>query len=111
MLVTLLNPHPNPYLHPLAPEVLKEFDDLQEQESHIGTGAFMWTDWARGTSLTYIKHPDYYGYDDKYPENRLPYVDGFKVLFIGEPESRMAAMRTGKIDSLVKTRFEEVPAL
>ena len=100
ILLTLLKPHPNPYLHPLAPEVLKEFDDLQEQESHIGTGAFMWTDWARGTSLTYIKHPDYYGYDDKYPENRLPYVDGFKVLFIGEPESRMAAMRTGKIDMI-----------
>ena len=100
MLLTLLKPHPNPYLHPLAPEVLKEFDDLQEQESHIGTGAFMWTDWARGTSLTYIKHPDYYGYDDKYPENRLPYVDGFKVLFIGELETRMAAMRTGKIDMI-----------
>ena len=100
ILLTLLKPHPNPYLHPLAPEVLKEFDDLQEQESHIGTGAFMWTDWARGTSLTYIKHPDYYGYDDKYPENRLPYVDGFKVLFIGELETRMAAMRTGKIDMI-----------
>ena len=100
MLVALLKTRPNPYLHPLAPEVLKEFDDLQEQESHIGTGPFMWTDWSRGTSLTYVRHADYWGYDEKYPENRLPYVDELKVLFIGEPETRMAAMRTGKIDMI-----------
>ena len=42
----------------------------------VGTGPFELTDWVDGVSYSYTKNPNYWGYDPKYPENRLPYIDG-----------------------------------
>ena len=46
------------------------------------------------------KYPDYWGFDEKYPENRLPYVDEIRALRMAESATRPAALRTGKIDYL-----------
>ena len=46
----------------------------------VGTGPFELTDFVDGSSFTYTKNPDYWGYDEKFPENRLPYIDEFRVL-------------------------------
>ena len=35
----------------------------------------MLTDYVEGSSLTFTKNPDYWGFDEKYPQNRLPYID------------------------------------
>ena len=58
----------------------------------------MLTDHVEGTSWTYVKNPDYWGYDEKYPENRLPYVDELKRLISKEQATNLAMMRTGKAD-------------
>ena len=52
------------------------------------------------TSLTYVKNPNYWGYDEKYPQNRLPYVDEIRALVIPDKATRVAALRAGKIDYL-----------
>ena len=82
------------------PEVIKEHGDLSDWRNLVGTGPFELTDWVEGSALILKKNPDYWGYDEKYPENRLPYVDGLEMLVMPELATRMAALRSGKIDGL-----------
>jgi peptide/nickel transport system substrate-binding protein len=65
-----------------------------------GTGAYILSDFMNGSSITYTKNPDYWGYDDRYPENRLPYIETIKTLVIPDSATQQAAFRTGKIDML-----------
>ena len=58
----------------------------------------MVTDVVEESSITWTKNPDYWGYDEKYPQNRLPYVDQLRRLVIPEEGSMMAALRSGKLD-------------
>ena len=80
------------------PEVFEQYGDLKDWRNLVGTGPFMLTEWVYGSSMTFDKNPDYWGYDEKYPENRLPYVDQFRLLVIKERETVNAALRAGKID-------------
>jgi peptide/nickel transport system substrate-binding protein len=58
----------------------------------------MITDLVKGSSVTYTKNPDYWGYDEKYPENRLPYIDQLRALIMPEVATQLAALRTGTVD-------------
>ena len=48
--------------------------------------------------MTWEKNPNYWKDDEKFPGNRLPYADGLKGVFMPEDATKLAAMRTGKID-------------
>ncbi len=80
------------------PEVIKEHGDVTDWRNLVGTGPMMLTDWVKGSSVTWDKNPDYWGYDEKYPENRLPYIDRLRALIMPEVATYMAALRTGKVD-------------
>ena len=82
------------------PEVIKEHGDANDWRNLVGTGPFMLTDYVDGSSVTFIKNPNYWGFDEKYPENRLPYIDGLTGLILKEEATRLAALRSGKIDYL-----------
>ena len=82
----------------LPPEVIKEHGDVQDWRNLVGTGPYEMTDWVEGSSITYNKNPDYWGFDEKYPENRLPYVDQIQWLIIPEQATRIAGLRAGRID-------------
>ena len=82
------------------PEVIKEHGDIQDWRNLVGTGPYMLTDWVKGSSATWEKNPEYWGYDEKYPQNRLPYIDQLRYLVMPEPATRMAALRSGKVDYL-----------
>ena len=93
-----------------GPEVIRQHGEIVSEEKiegvqiltdwrHlVGTGPFMMTDWSKGTSLTYQKNADYWAHDEKYPQNRLPYVDGVKMLILPEEATRLAALRAGRLD-------------
>ena len=66
----------------------------------VGTGPYMLTDVVVGSSHTYTKNPEYWGYDEKYPENRLPYIDEIRSLVMTDVATRLSALRTGKVDYL-----------
>ncbi|MFC1873803.1 ABC transporter substrate-binding protein, partial [Chloroflexota bacterium] len=55
-----------------------------------------------GTSATLERNPDYWMDDPMVPDlhNQLPYLDGFKVLIIPDSSTRLAGIRTGKLDHL-----------
>ena len=80
------------------PEVIKEHGDVKDWRNLVGTGPFEITDWVEGSSITWTKNPNYWGYDEKYPENRLPYIDGMKMLVIPDEATRVAALRSRRID-------------
>ena len=80
------------------PELLEEYGDDWDWQNVVGTGPYMITDLVPGSSVTWTKNPNYWGYDEKYPENRLPYIDEMKGLEIIEVATSMAGLRTGKID-------------
>ena len=84
----------------LPPEVIEQHGDYRDWRNVVGTGPFMLTDVVEGVSMTRTKNPDYWGHDEKYPENRLPYVDEVRSLFMGDEATLLAALRSGQIDML-----------
>ena len=83
-----------------APEVIEQHGDVADWRNLVGTGPFMLTDWVDGSAITWVKNPDYWGHDEKYPENRLPYIDELVRLIMPDQATRISAMRTGQIDYL-----------
>ena len=82
----------------LPPEVIEQHGEYQDWRNLVGTGPFMVTDVVDESSITWTKNPDYWGYDEKYPQNRLPYVDQLRRLVIPDEGTMMAALRSGKLD-------------
>jgi len=64
-------------------------------------------DFTTNNSATLARNPDYWGYDERYPENKLPYVDAIKFLIIPDEDSAMAALCAGKIDILSGVTAEQ----
>ena len=81
-----------------APEAIQLWGNLSDWHHAIGTGPFMLTDYVSGSSATVTKNPTYWGFDERHPQNKLPYVDKVKMLIIPDYSTALAAMRTGKID-------------
>jgi peptide/nickel transport system substrate-binding protein len=85
------------------PPVPREWVALTEEEKAewqncIGTGPFIVTDFVPNTSMTFSRNPNYWGYDVRYPQNKLPYLDAVKVLVVPDISTSLAALRTGKLD-------------
>ena len=101
--------HEGSWIYP--PEVIKQYGHMQDWKTAVGTGPYMLTDWVKGSSLTYTKNPNYWGYDEKFPENRLPYLDEVKMLVIPEWSTRLTALRTGKIVRLWNVTLDQAQAI
>lgn len=70
----------------VAPESIKNI-----KTNPIGTGAFTFTDWKQGDSITITKNPDYWGTPAMLEEAT------FK--FISEPTAAFGAMMAGDVDA------------
>jgi len=68
------------------------------------TAAYMISDFVPSNKLTYTKVTDYYGYDERFPQNRLPYIDTINYIAIADTATALAALRTGKIDFIASGR-------
>jgi len=88
-------------------EVIEEYGDMREAVNGCGTGPFMVTDYVVDTSVTYVRHDNYWQNDPLHPENQLPYADGVKSLIIPDKSSRLAGFRTGKIDVMRNLLLED----
>ena len=88
----------NWWIFMLPPEVIEQHGDLTDCDNMVGTGPYMLTEWVEGSSITYSKNPDYWDYDEKYPDNRLPYIDQINRLIMPEKDTQLAALRSGSLD-------------
>jgi ABC-type transport system substrate-binding protein len=58
------------------------------------------TDFVAGASAVLTKNQNYWQNDERYPQNKIPYLDSIKVLIIPDDATAQAALRSGKIDAL-----------
>ena len=92
-------------------EAVELWGNLNDWRHQIGTGPFMIKDDVPASSVTFIKNPNYYMYDYKYPQNRLPYADQVNLLVIVDPSTAIAGLRTGKLDLYTNINFQQVASI
>ncbi len=97
--------HEGAWIYP--PEVIKEHGDATDWKNLVGTGPYEMTDWVKGTSMTFKKNPDYWAFDEKFPEYRLPYADEIKRLQITDTATQVAAFRSGQISILMHLGIDD----
>jgi len=95
----------------LPKEAIELYGDLNDWKRVIGTGPYMLVDYVDGASMTSVRNPDYWGYDEHFPENQLPYIDTIKMLIIPDASTARAALRTGKIDYMEMVGWEHMENL
>jgi peptide/nickel transport system substrate-binding protein len=88
-------------------EAIEQWGDMNDWEHTIGTGPYIPLDYVTATSSSFTKNTNYWGYDERYPENKLPYADTVKYLIIPDDSTAYSALRTGKIDLLTGISWEQ----
>ena len=93
------------------PDAVKKWGDVRDWHHAIGTGPFILQDFVSGSSATMIKNPDYWAYDERYPQNKLPYIDKLKYLIITDEAEAAKAMLDGKLDIIHQISFKQAAAI
>ena len=95
------------------PEVFQKYSKMASWKDQVGTAAFMLTDYVGGSSVTYSRNPNYWEKDPIGPGkgNQLPYLDTMVNLIIPDVSTRLAALRTGKIDTLTSVLASDAEPL
>ncbi|MBS7810228.1 ABC transporter substrate-binding protein [Roseococcus pinisoli] len=79
---------------PILPKHIYEGTDAAANPNNaapIGTGPFLFKEWARGSHVIYERNPNYW-------DSAKPYLDRLVVRFIPDPAARSAAFETGQAD-------------
>ncbi len=95
----------------LPPEVIEQYGDYSDWRNVVGTGPFILTDYVEGVSKTYAKNPNYWGFDEKFPANHLPYIDGLSAVLMAEEATRISALRAGKIDGILHAGIVDINSI
>jgi ABC-type transport system substrate-binding protein len=80
------------------PEAVRKWGDLSDWHHAIGTGPFILKEFIPDVEATLVKNPNYWGHDERYPQNKLPYFDSLKLRIIPDQAEALAEMRAGRID-------------
>jgi len=101
------------YVGVAPPEVVTKYGSMANWKNSVGTGPFMLTDYIPGSQAVLTKNANYWGKDPVGPGkgNRLPYLDTFQYLVIPDASTRLAAIRTGKIDQMSGIAFEDAASM
>jgi peptide/nickel transport system substrate-binding protein len=84
-----------------AKEVIDKWGDMKDWRHAHGTGPFFLKDFVSGSTLTFVKNPNYWDVNPIGPGkgDQLPYVDGVKIYIITDSSTYLSAIRTGKLDA------------
>lgn len=92
-------------------EVIDKFGDLKDWRNQIGTGPFMIQEYVPNSMQYFVRNPNYWMKDPFHPQNQLPYVDAVRLLIIPDASTRIAALRTGKVDWLDSVSWDNWTSL
>jgi len=83
-------------------DAVGQFGDMTSWRNSIGTGPFILAAYMPGSSITYVRNPDYWGENPvgRGQGDQLPYVDEVQMLVIPDESTADALFRTGKLDIL-----------
>jgi peptide/nickel transport system substrate-binding protein len=84
--------------HIKCPELWTTGGDNTNWKNIIGTGPWILDDFVDGSSITYVKNPDYWDTDPLHKGNKVPYADKVSLLVINDISTQLSALRTAKID-------------
>ena len=84
-----------------------EWDTLTDEQKldwhyACGTGPYILTDYVADNHFTFVKNENYYDYDERYPENKLPYIDTITLQKYGDSTSVLSDFFAGKLDYISK---------
>jgi peptide/nickel transport system substrate-binding protein len=90
-------------------DLIQKYGNATDWKNVVGTGGFMLTDYVSGSSFTMKKNPNYWQTDPVGPGkgNQLPYLDTVTWLDVYDTSTRMAALRTGKVDLMMNVAWED----
>jgi len=75
----------------------------------VGTGPFMFKEHVIGSHVSYIRNPHYWDMTTiNGVEYEIPFVDEFVYVGVGDAATRVAALRTGKLDVYYTVPMEYV---
>jgi peptide/nickel transport system substrate-binding protein len=94
-----------------VPHEWVEQGDLTNWQNVVGTGPWILTNFVSDSSMTVSRNKNYWGYDERHPQNQLPYADKLTALAIKDVATKMAALRTGKIDILANLDWQHANVL
>ena len=109
IMMSLLAPNPSQVFE--AHEAVEEWGDLSDWRHAIGTGPFVLKDFIPNRSATLVKNPNYWGYDERHTQNKLPYADTVKLLIIPDNNEALSLMRAGKIDLITPVSFQDAKSI
>jgi len=93
--ITVLSSLSMPYCSIVPKEAVTYYGN--EFRSHpVGTGPFKWVSWDETEALILHKNDHYFEKDSL--GNRLPYLDGIKVSFLGSKTAEFLAFRQQQLD-------------
>jgi peptide/nickel transport system substrate-binding protein len=94
-------------------EATEKFGLPLSWQNSVGTGPFILTDYVTASSMTLTRNKNYWRTDPIGPGkgNQLPYADDVKILIIADSSTRLAALRTAKIDVMHRVTWEDAASL
>jgi len=94
---------------PVPKDAIEQIGNIRDWKDAVGTGPFILTDYVVSSTATLKKNPDYWLTDPVGPGkgNQLPYLDEVTWLIIPDISTRLAAIRTGKIDQSFDVTYEQ----
>ncbi len=97
------------YVSIVPHEVVEKYGDMADWHHSVGTGAFTFKDFVSGSAATLARNPKYWDTNPVGPGkgDALPYIDTFKYLIIPDASTRLAALRTGKVDSFPSVNYDD----
>lgn len=86
-------------VHIVGPEY-GELTDEQISDWHYacGTGPYIIEDCVDGSYITFKRNDNYYDYDERYPENRLPYLDSVTLIRVDDTATLLSNFIAGEYD-------------
>lgn len=86
-------------VHIVGPEY-GELTEEQISDWHYacGTGPYIIEDCVDGSYITFKRNENYYDYDERYPENRLPYLDSVTLIRVDDTATLLSNFIAGEYD-------------
>jgi len=93
----------------VAPEIAEEYGGQIDWRTTVGSGPFILKEYVPGSNYVLDRNPDYWRKDPIGPGkgNQLPYLDRVQYIIIPDTSTRLAAIRTGKIDQLTSVPWDD----
>lgn len=80
-----------------------EWDELtaeQKADWHYaaGTGPYILEEYVPDSHMKFVRNPNYYDHDERYPENQLPYLDSITCQSIADSTQAQTQFMAGNLD-------------